>query len=215
MKRISFAAFAVGFLLVGGLACAAHASQPLGSQQAAQSTQAKDTTPPSYDMKAQSLQDLDIANQKFVALAKAIPAEKYTWRPDADSRTVGEVLLHVSAERYGILALMGAPGTDPFDPKSVEKIAADKDQVLDALNKSWEYAKATIEKMTNADFAKPQPKLGPDANSGDVVYILVGDAHEHLGQMIAYARFNGIAPPWTVAAKKRAAAAAPAAKPQQ
>jgi hypothetical protein len=59
--------------------------------------------------------------------------------------------------------------------------------------------------MTNADFAKLLPKLGPQANAGDVVYILVADAHEHLGQSIAYARENGIVPPWTVEAQKKEA----------
>jgi uncharacterized damage-inducible protein DinB len=59
--------------------------------------------------------------------------------------------------------------------------------------------------MTNAEFAKLLPKLGPQANAGDVVYILVADAHEHLGQVVAYARENGIVPPWTVEAKKKEA----------
>ncbi len=51
--------------------------------------------------------------------------------------------------------------------------------------------------MSNGDFAKAEKKLGPDANDGDVVYILVTHNHEHLGQSIAYARVNGITPPWT------------------
>ena len=59
--------------------------------------------------------------------------------------------------------------------------------------------------MSNADFAKLMPKLGPQANAGDVVYILVADAHEHLGQAVAYARMNGVVPPWTVEAQKKAA----------
>ena len=59
-----------------------------------------------------------------------------------------------------------------------------------------------IKDMSNADFARPVPKLGPEANAGDVVYILVADAHEHLGQAVAYARENGIVPPWTEEAKK-------------
>jgi hypothetical protein len=40
-----------------------------------------------------------------------------------------------------------------------------------------------------------------------VVYLLVADAHEHLGHVIAYARDNGIVPPWTVEAQKKAAEA--------
>jgi hypothetical protein len=73
------------------------------------------------------------------------------------------------------------------------------------LNRTWEFAQKTINGMSNADFAKLLPKLGPQANAGDVVYILVGDAHEHLGQLVAYARENGIVPPWTAEAQKKGA----------
>ena len=72
------------------------------------------------------------------------------------------------------------------------------------MNKSWDFAQKAINGMTNADFAKLLPKLGPQANAGDVVYILVADAHEHLGQSVAYARVLGVVPPWTIAAKKAA-----------
>jgi len=53
--------------------------------------------------------------------------------------------------------------------------------------------------MANADFAKPMKKYGPDANAGDIVYLIVMHTHEHLGQSIAYARMNGVVPPWTAA----------------
>ena len=70
---------------------------------------------------------------------------------------------------------------------------------------AFESAIAAVQSMSNADFAKLLPKLGPQANAGDVVYILVADAHEHLGQSVAYARENGIVPPWTIEAQKKAA----------
>ena len=68
-----------------------------------------------------------------------------------------------------------------------------------------DFAQKTINGISNADFAKLMAKLGPQANAGDVVYILVADAHEHLGQAAAYARMNGVVPPWTVEAQKKAA----------
>ncbi len=58
-----------------------------------------------------------------------------------------------------------------------------------------QFAQKTINGMSNADFAKLLPKLGPQANAGDVVYILVADAHEHPGQFVVYAGENGIVPP--------------------
>ena len=163
---------------------------------------AADHTAPSYDLKAQSLLDLGRVQKKFVDLANAITADKFTWRPSADSRSFAEVFLHVAGERYGILALMGAPPPAGFDGKTFEKSTTDKARIIAELNRSWEFTQKTINSMSNADFAKLMPKLGPQANAGDVVYILVADAHEHLGQATAYARVNGIVPPWTAEAQK-------------
>jgi uncharacterized damage-inducible protein DinB len=165
-----------------------------------------DHTAPSYDMKAQSLLDLERVQKKFTDLANAIPSDKFSWRPSADSRSFAEVFLHVAGERYAILKLMEADVPAGFDAKTFEKSTTDKDRIVEELNKSWEFTKKTIEGMSNQDFAKLLPKLGPQANAGDVVYILVADAHEHLGQAVAYARVNGIVPPWTIEAQKQAAA---------
>ena len=172
---------------------------------AAPADEPADHTAPSYDMKAQTLLDLERVQKKFVDLANAVPADKLTWRPSADSRSFAEVLLHVAGERYGILSLMGAELPAGLDRKGFEKSTTDRARIIEELNKSWEFAQKTIQGMTNADFAKLLPKLGPQANAGDVVYILVADAHEHLGQSVAYARENGIVPPWTVEAQKKAA----------
>lgn len=191
--------FAVVFLALGINVCAPASAQ--NSDAAATA----DHTAPSYDMKAQSLEDLGRVQKKFVDLANAVPADKMTWRPSADSRSFAEVFLHVAGERYGILALMGAAPPAGFDGKTFEKSTTDRAQIVDELNKSWEFSKKNIAGMTNADFAKLLPKLGPQANAGDVIYILVADAHEHLGQLVAYARENGIVPPWTVEAQKKAA----------
>ena len=87
MNKLSLA---VLFLLIG-----------LGGGAVRVSAQNSDTgamadhTAPSYDMKAQALQDLQGVQKKFVDLANALPADKLTWRPSADSRSFAEVFLHV------------------------------------------------------------------------------------------------------------------------
>jgi uncharacterized damage-inducible protein DinB len=196
MKNSSLAA-----MFLAGL-CAITVSSPA---QNPDMVSGADHTAPSYDMKGQSLVDLEAVQKKFVALVNAIPDNKLTWRPTPDSRSFAEVFLHVAAERYGILGLMGAPKPDGFDGKALEKSTTDRSRIVAELNKSWEFTQKTINGMTNADFAKLLPKLGPQANAGDVVYILVADAHEHLGQTVAYSRENGIVPPWTAEAQKNAA----------
>jgi uncharacterized damage-inducible protein DinB len=171
----------------------------------AQSADSADKTAPSYDMKAQSLVDLERVQKKFVDLLDAVPADKLTWRPSADSRSFAELFLHVAGERYGIQQLMGTTPPADFKGKTFEKSTTDKAQIASELNRTWDFAQRAINGMSNADFAKLMPKLGPQANAGDVVYILVADAHEHLGQAVAYARMNGIVPPWTVEAQKKTA----------
>jgi uncharacterized damage-inducible protein DinB len=162
-----------------------------------------DSTTPSYDLKAQALLDLQAVNKKCVDLAEALPSDKLTWRPSPGTRSFAEVFLHVAGERYAILSMMGANPPAGFKPREFEKSTTEKDRIVQDLNQSWDFANKTIDSMSNADFAKPLPKLGPQANEGDVVYILVADAHEHLGQLIAYARQNSIVPPWTAQMQKK------------
>jgi len=90
-----------------------------------------DHTPPSYDMKPQSLLDLETMQKKFVDLANAFPADKLTWRPTPDSRSFAEVLLHVSGERYQILGLMGAQPPAGFDGKTFEKSTTDQSKIVE------------------------------------------------------------------------------------
>jgi uncharacterized damage-inducible protein DinB len=167
-----------------------------------------DSTAPSYDMKAQALLDLQGVNKKCVDLAEALPSDKLTWRPSPDTRSFAEVLLHVAGERYGFLSLLGANPPAGFKAGEFDKSTIERDRIVEALNQSWDFTNKTINGMSNADFAKLLPKLGPQANEGDVVYLLVADAHEHLGQLVAYARQNGIVPPWTLEQQKKKAAAA-------
>lgn len=198
-KSISIAA---ALLLLTGLVTSA--AEKMRTEKPPQAAAAEDKTPPSYDMKAQAIVDLQGMQKKYTQLAQAIPAGKYTWRPEADTRSVSELLLHVSAANYNIPTMMTGTAPSPeFQKDGFEKSTTDKDKIVEQLNKSFAYAIAVVQKMSNAEFAKAEKKLGPDANDGDVIYILVTHNHEHLGQSIAYARVNGITPPWTEEAQKK------------
>jgi len=199
-------AITLGLLCLTAFANATRAKSPSNQMQTPASD---DKTTPSYDMKAQALVDLQQLQKKYVDLAQAIPADKYTWRPESGTRSVSELFLHVASANYGIPTMMS--GTEPapgFHREGFEKSTTDKAKIIEQLNDSFAYAIAAVKKMSNADFAKAEKKLGPDANDGDVIYILVTHNHEHLGQSIAYARMNGITPPWTEEAQKKGKPAA-------
>ena len=200
MKRSLGLMLALG-LYLGLVANTANAAKrsPVASSQA----QSTDKTAPSYDMKAQALLDLQDMQKKFTSLAEAFPADKMTWRPGTGVRSVAEIFMHTAGANYGIPNMMGVKTPAGFNGKDFEKTTTDKAKVVQELNKSFESAIAAVQGMTNADFAKADKKLGPDANDGDVVYILVVHGHDMLGQAIAYARVNGIVPPWTAEALKK------------
>jgi uncharacterized damage-inducible protein DinB len=201
MRKALLAGLAVAVLLSAGVARA----YPRPGQ-------GDDKTAPSYDLKGEALVDIDQVHKKFVDLATAIPADKLNWRPGEGVRSIGEVYLHITQANYGFMSLLGATGPIDFKTKDFEKSTTDKAKIIEWLNQSFDFAKAQITKMSNADFAKAQKALGPDANEGDVIYLLLTHAHEHLGQSIAYAREVGVTPPWTaeaMAKEKEKAKAAP------
>jgi uncharacterized damage-inducible protein DinB len=191
--------FSMGLLFLAGFVATALASH--GARQPAPTA---DKTAPSYDMKAQAAMDLEMLQKKIVGLAEAIPADKYSWRPEPGVRSISELFLHIAAANYGFPTMIaGVAPAAGFIGKGFEKSTTDKAKIVEQLNKSFAYAIAAVENMSNADFAKPETKLGPDANDGDVIYLMVTHTHEHLGQSIAYARLNGVMPPWTEEAQKK------------
>jgi uncharacterized damage-inducible protein DinB len=196
MRKLTFLAYtailALALSTTGSRMLAQTASQPV------------DKTAPSYDMKAQSLQDLGDMKDKFVRLAEAIPAEKFTWRPSEGVRSISEAFLHVAEMNYQMPAQIGAPAAPGYKKDGFfETSTTDKAKVIDQLGQSFDYVEAFVKGMSNADFAKPEKAFGPDANAGDIVYIIIADDHEHLGQSVAYARVNGIVPPWTADRMKK------------
>ena len=114
----------LGLLLVFGLSLglvsnsAKAAAQAPAANGQAQST---DKTPPSYDMKAQALLDLQDMQKKFTSLAEAFPAEKMTWRPGTGVRSTAEIFMHTAGANYGIPNMMGVKPPEGFDGKTFEK----------------------------------------------------------------------------------------------
>jgi uncharacterized damage-inducible protein DinB len=197
MKNLALLALSTLFFAVITLTYAFAQSSP--------SSATTDKTPPSYDLKPQALVDLEALQKKFVELAEAIPADKYTWRPGADVRSVSELFLHVSSTTYQLAPMIGVAPAAGIDAKTLEKSTTDKGKIIEQLNRSFDYLRSGIANISNDDLKKPVKEFGPDASSGDLVYLIAMDAHEHLGQAITYARVNGIVPPWTVRANKKAA----------
>ncbi len=149
---------------------------------------------------SQFVGDLTVLHDKVLALANAIPEEKYGWRPANDARTISQALMHIAGEWFVLCprAVAGKPPADFGAPgeamRTLEEITA-KAEVIAQLTKSWDYCS---EQLSRIDPAKLVPDSLPSRMSFQrVVFLVSGDLHEHLGQLIAYARSVGVTPPWS------------------
>ena len=149
-------------------------------------------------VKAAFLADLEVMRGKFIGLAQAFPADKYTWRPMDGVRSVSEVLMLIASEGYGFAptGLGGKAGLTREEMAPLSKVT-DKAQVIDHLTKGFAHAKKEIESIDPATLTGKRRVMGQDRALPDIVMAIGGDMHEHLGQLIAYARTNHIVPPWS------------------
>jgi glutathione S-transferase len=151
-------------------------------------------------VKASFIADLDTLRGKFVGLAEAFPQDKYAWRPMDGVRSVSEVLMLAAMEGYAFIP--NSFGAKPADLGSREEVGklrtlSDKAQVIEHLNKGFAYAKQQLEVLEPATLTGKRKVMGRDLSVADTALAIGGDLHEHLGQLIAYARTNHIVPPWS------------------
>jgi uncharacterized damage-inducible protein DinB len=152
---------------------------PLQAQPAAQSVQtalAKET---------------GTLSDKFTGLARVM-AGKYDWKPGSGVRSAGDVF-NLIVEENELLArtLTGATGGGRPAP------ITDPEKLQEALKASYANLQQTIAGLSDADLKAPVKLFGRDMTKEAAVRYLFGDQHEHLGQSIAYARSNGVVPPWS------------------
>jgi hypothetical protein len=151
-------------------------------------------------VKASFVADLETLRGKFVGLAEAFPQDKYAWRPMEGVRSVSEVLMLAAMEGYSFIPnSFGAKAADLGSREEMGKLRtlADKAQVIDHLNKGFAHAKKELEALDAATLTGKRKVMGRDLSVTDTALAIGGDLHEHLGQMIAYARMNHIVPPWS------------------
>jgi uncharacterized damage-inducible protein DinB len=143
------------------------------------------------------------AEDKLVQLANATPENKYAWRPMKGVRSQGEVFLHVAAANFGIPSYMGVTAPEGFKMDGYEKSMTKKADIQKALKDSFAHMENALASTSDADMDKQVTLFGQTMTERGAYMLLLSHVHEHLGQSIAYARSNGIVPPWT--AKEQAA----------
>ncbi len=159
------------------------------------------------------LWELDIVTRQSLGIAEAFSQEKYDWRPDPKARSVSEVLVHVACGNFMLLDIIGvrapenlfgqisAEGKERFLAlmrRNDELVAQTRRKAaVAALLKSSLHAVADAITQTRDDELERSLYFFWEQSTVRRVYLrLLVHNHEHMGQMIAYMRANGIAPPW-------------------
>lgn len=185
MRRLT-SLLAVLTLLVLAVPALAHDHQE-GAKAAASSS----------DVRGEILWFINDAEKKLTALADAMPAEKYNWRPGEKVRSVGEVFMHVAGGNYFLPTFWGVKPPEGVNPREFEASGGDKAKVIATMKASFEHVRKAIQNVPEADFGKAIKMFGQDATVRAAMLAATSHAHEHLGQSIAYARMNNVAPPWS------------------
>ena len=164
-------------------------------------------------IRGEFLWELDIVTRQILGIAEALPREKYAWRPDPKARSVSEVFVHVACGNFMLLDIIGvhvpedlfgqisAEGKERFHAlmrRNDELVAQmrEKAAVSALLKRSLQAVADAITNASNDELDRSLYFFWEQSTVRRVCLRLLVHNHEHMGQMIAYMRANGIAPPW-------------------
>jgi uncharacterized damage-inducible protein DinB len=141
---------------------------------------------------------LSFVSGHVMQLAQAIPADKYIYTPQPGVRSVAEVCSHIISANYFFASKLGAKIPDGVKMETLEKDLKTKDAITAELKRSYDLMINAINNTNDAALGKKVEFPFPGEFTGmSAILITLGHSNEHLGQLIAYARMNGIAPPWS------------------
>ena len=146
-------------------------------------------------------EDIDGLRKKFMALAKAVPADKLTWRPMEGTRSFREVFAHIAAEGNTETAMFGRPlpagSLADFDAEEARLKKLPDNQLIPVMDRAMQSLSTTLGGLSRATINTPIRYYGQSTLPRAATTYTLNDLHEHLGQLVAYARMNSIVPPWT------------------
>jgi hypothetical protein len=145
--------------------------------------------------------DMETMKDKFIGLANAFSAEQWGYRPMEGVRSVKDVLALMVVETHMFPV---AWGFDPpsgaaagFGPEMQRVNAMSRTELMAELGPSFDHVIGILRGMDDAKRMESSSYFGREMPVHANVATAMADMHEHLGQLIAYARSNEVVPPWS------------------
>lgn len=139
---------------------------------------------------------LNYSHGQILQLAEAFSEDQYDWRPAEGIRSVGETIMHVVSANYFFGSKLGVAPPEDVDMKNLESIKG-KDKIIAELKKSTEYIKGVTGQVEAGTFTNEVDFGFMKSTNLGALLLAMEHAAEHKGQLIAYARSNGVTPPWS------------------
>jgi hypothetical protein len=155
----------------------------------------KEPPKPALGPSASVLEQWNDIGRKIIAIAEDLPEDKYSYKPNPDSRDFVGQLLHVSASMYYFTdPVLGQKVRYPDDPKRDE--LKTKAQVVAFVKKCVADGADLIKAKGDAGMSTGVNAGGPRLTRIDALaYGLMEHSGEHYGQLVVYYRNNGMVPP--------------------
>ena len=135
-------------------------------------------------------------SRQLLDLAEATPADKFSWRPAPGVRSTSEVYMHIALANFYLLSVTGPKM--PADMKEgMDKSVTAKADVIARLKRSLDAVKEAHSGVSAKDLERKVHIADRDATVDGIYLRIIVHANEHMGQLIAYARMTGVAPPWS------------------
>jgi uncharacterized damage-inducible protein DinB len=142
--------------------------------------------------------DWQISKQFTLDVANAMPAELYTFRPNAEEMTFGEQINHIAVSNlYRFNQITGVKTPSPLDLSHPP--ASDKETAVKLLEESFDYVLEVLPKITPQQLQRTwhipswKGRNDPDGRAM-ILNMFVHTAH-HRAQCEVYLRAKGIKPP--------------------
>jgi uncharacterized damage-inducible protein DinB len=137
-------------------------------------------------------QDAGTLSDKFSGLAHVM-AGKYDWKPGQGIRSVADVFNLIVTENGMLAGALSGTANAGGKPAPI----TDPGKMQEALKTSYANLQKAIMGLSDNDLQTRVKLFGEDMTKQDALMLILLDQHEHLGQSIAYARTNGVVPPWS------------------
>ena len=144
-------------------------------------------------LKNELLKDWTELKPVMMAIAAAMPEEKFAYKSTPAQRDYGQQIMHVATGNLLYLRFFGGKAAAP----AVNRNATSKAEILQALAASFDFGEALIREQSDQSMlqiVQTNQFLGPSSKAR-VIYFLIGHTWDIYGQMAVYLRLNGIVPP--------------------